>query len=106
MTTPSPSLRPSLSPHPSSSTSPSPSLSPSRSLSPFPSQPQSHTYDSSCRLRPISSHSRLRNHHHDDDEEDDNNDPPPPIQAQFFYASPIPIDDPLAAASTIVTTRS
>ncbi|KAK4165100.1 phospholipase DDHD1 [Cladorrhinum sp. PSN259] len=52
-----------------------------------------HTFSPSCRLQPISSTPQ-------------NDDTPPPINAQFFYSSPIPIDDPLSAASTIITTSS
>ncbi|KAK4178545.1 putative phospholipase [Triangularia setosa] len=52
-------------------------------------QPHSHT-SPSCRLRPLSHYSS-----HDDDDDDDG---VPRIATQFFYSSPIPIDDPLSAA--------
>ncbi|KAK4226998.1 hypothetical protein QBC38DRAFT_417986, partial [Podospora fimiseda] len=52
-----------------------------------------HTYSPTCRLRPISSSAPT-------------DDIPPLINTQFFYSSPIPIDDPLSAASTIITTSS
>ncbi|CAH0017542.1 unnamed protein product [Clonostachys rhizophaga] len=45
-----------------------------------------HTYGSKCRLAPVS--------------RTDNEDGMPPIEAQFFYASIIPIDDPLSTSST------
>ncbi|KAK0635089.1 hypothetical protein B0T17DRAFT_623417 [Bombardia bombarda] len=57
--------------------------------------PQQHTFGPSCRLAPIT------------------NPPPspglediPPIVAQFFYSSPIPIDDPLSAATSIASSSS
>ncbi|XEV02085.1 hypothetical protein FSHL1_007372 [Fusarium sambucinum] len=46
-----------------------------------------HTYGAKCRLAPVSRIER----------EDD----VPPVQAQFFYSSVIPIDDPLSTSSTV-----
>ncbi|KAF5657367.1 phosphatidic acid-preferring phospholipase [Fusarium heterosporum] len=46
-----------------------------------------HTYGTKCRLAPITRVER--------------EDGVPPIEAQFFYSSVIPIDDPLSTSSTI-----
>ncbi|CAM1509235.1 Fc.00g029740.m01.CDS01 [Cosmosporella sp. VM-42] len=51
-----------------------------------------HTYGAKCRLAPVA---RV-------DREDDM----PPIEAQFFYSSLIPIDDPLAAGSITGTSET
>jgi hypothetical protein len=45
-----------------------------------------HTYGAKCRLAPVSRIER--------------EDEVPPVQAQFFYSSVIPIDDPLSTSST------
>ncbi|KAK0741667.1 hypothetical protein B0T21DRAFT_256660, partial [Apiosordaria backusii] len=52
--------------------------------------PTAHTYNSHCRLRPLSP----------------SNDEIPPITPQFFYSSPIPIDDPLSAAIATIPDAS
>ncbi|KAK4190331.1 phospholipase DDHD1 [Podospora australis] len=52
---------------------------------------QNHTLGPTCRLRPITPR----------DFETDAEEPIPLLNAQFFYSSPIPIDDPLSAATTI-----
>ncbi|KAK4205661.1 putative phospholipase [Triangularia verruculosa] len=49
--------------------------------------PPVHNYSPLCRLRPLSP-----------PENDGNDDEVPRIATQFFYSSPIPIDDPLSAA--------
>lgn len=46
-----------------------------------------HTYSAKCRLAPISRVQR--------------EDEVPPVEAQFFYSSVIPIDDPLSTSSTV-----
>ncbi|KAF5579797.1 phosphatidic acid-preferring phospholipase A1 [Fusarium pseudoanthophilum] len=46
-----------------------------------------HTYSSKCRLAPVSRVQR--------------EDEVPPVEAQFFYSSVIPIDDPLSTSSTV-----
>ncbi|KAK3386971.1 DDHD domain-containing protein [Podospora didyma] len=47
-----------------------------------------HTFGSSCRLAPVASPEPV-----------EGLEDIPPIRAQFFYSSPIPIDDPLSAAT-------
>ncbi|KAL2018041.1 hypothetical protein VTK56DRAFT_1307 [Thermocarpiscus australiensis] len=51
-----------------------------------------HTFGPPCRLAPIAEPEPVKGL-----------EGIPPTRAQFFYASPIPIDDPLSAASTIVS---
>ncbi|KAF5563344.1 phosphatidic acid-preferring phospholipase A1 [Fusarium napiforme] len=46
-----------------------------------------HTYSAKCRLAPVSRVQR--------------EDEVPPVEAQFFYSSVIPIDDPLSTSSTV-----
>ncbi|KAH9898608.1 DDHD domain-containing protein [Xylariomycetidae sp. FL2044] len=53
--------------------------------------PKSHNFGTKCRLAPVSfSHAHLAD--------------VPPVKAQYFYASPIPIDDPLSASTIAATT--
>jgi hypothetical protein len=54
-----------------------------------------HTYGPTCRLAPAVTFSSSIS---DDDI--------PPLKAQFFYASPLPIDDPLSAAPTPASSDS
>src|ERR1700680_1293279 len=54
-----------------------------------------HTYGPTCRLAPAVTFSSSIS---DDDI--------PPLKAQFFYASPSPIDDPLSAAPTPASSDS
>lgn len=49
-----------------------------------------HTFGPSCRLNPVTP-----------PEFDDGLEGIPPLKAQFFYSSPIPIDDPLSAATIV-----
>ena len=55
--------------------------------------PTSHTRGPSCRLAPIPSPAPV-----------EGLEGIPPITAQFFYSSPIPIDDPLSAATIVGST--
>lgn len=54
-----------------------------------------HTYGPTCRLAPAVTFSGSKG---DDDM--------PVLKAQFFYASPLPIDDPLSAAPTLTSSDS
>ncbi|KAK0673464.1 putative phospholipase [Cercophora samala] len=54
-----------------------------------------HTYTASCRLRPLSPPSRSRRSPSSTTTTDDE---APATTPQYFYSSPIPIDDPLSAA--------
>ena len=51
-----------------------------------------HTFGAKCRLAPVSRAS--------------NEDGRPPVEAQFFYASVIPIDDPLSTSAAQASTES
>ncbi|KAI1343808.1 DDHD domain-containing protein [Xylariaceae sp. FL0016] len=56
--------------------------------------PKSHNYGSQCRLAPVINPFTKQT------------DGIPPVNAQFFYISPIPIDDPLSASPVAATTDS
>lgn len=54
--------------------------------------PKSHNFGPKCRLAPVAQPSQV--------------DDIPPIKAQYFYNSPIPIDDPLSTSAVATTTDS
>ncbi|GAP92194.1 putative DDHD domain-containing protein [Rosellinia necatrix] len=70
---------------------------------PYPEPSRPHNFGSRCRLAPVSypfSSRATPNAAHDA------NDDIPPVKAQFFYSSPIPIDDPLSAIAATNDPRS